>query len=237
MTDRSRGKGRLWITLLLVGAAVTAGATYVLAIRSGLERREARLAITPDKGLEALAMTPFVMRDQDGREVRRDDLLGHIVVFDFLFTNCPFICPPLSANMRTLQEQLAGVEGVLLVSVSVDPRHDTPETLRAYADRLGADTARWWFLTGEFEEARRLSEEGFSLALTIDEETRVPLGGGETMDNVIHSGKFVMVGPDGRVVTMVSGLEESEVVALGERIRKAARKLTQNDTKQDEHAH
>jgi len=237
VAERTRGRGGVWITAVLVAAALTAGATYVLAVRSGLERREARLALTPDKGLEGLGLTPFRMRDQLGREVTRDDLRGRIVLFDFMFTNCPFICPPLSANMRTMQERLVGVDGVLFVSVSVDPAHDTPEALRAYAERIGADPNRWWFLSGEFEQTRVLSEEGFSLALTIDTETRVPLGGGESMDNVIHSGKFVMVGPDGKVVTMVSGLEREEAEALAERVRKAARRLEEKAVKPREHAH
>ncbi len=224
MTAR-RGRGRIWIGVVLVGAAVTAGSTYVMAIRSGLERRAERLALTPDAGLEGLELVEFRMRDQRGRDRSRDDLLGDIVIVDFLFTNCPFICPSLSANMRALQERLAGVEGVRLVSVSVDPERDTPEALGAYGERIGADPERWWFLTGTFEDARRLSEEGFRLALTIDPQTRVPLGDGKTMDNVIHSGKLVMVGPDGNVITMVSGLERAEAEGLAERVAKAAKRI------------
>lgn len=225
MSNRRRRAARLWLGVVLVGAAVTAGTTYVMAIRTGLERRDERLALTPDEGLEGLELSAFSMVDQNGRARGRDDLLGRLVVVDFLFTNCPFICPSLSANMRLLQERLAGVEGVRLVSVSVDPEHDTPDTLFAYGERVGVDPERWWLLSGPFEEARRISEEGFRLALTIDPVTRVPLGNGETMDNVVHSGKFVLVGPDGRVVTMVSGLDAGEVEGLAERVKRAARRL------------
>lgn len=220
-----RGRARLWITLVLVGAATAAGATYYFAISTGLERRAERLALQPDESVSGLSLPEFRLTDAFGRERTREDLRGRIVVMDFLFTNCPFICPSLSANMRLLQERLEGVDGVLLVSVSVDPEHDTPEALRAYGERIGADPERWWFLTGEFEAVRRISEEGFKLALSLDPGTQVPLGGGKSMDNVLHTGKFVVVGPDGRVITMASGLERDEVERLAERLVKAAKRL------------
>ena len=52
--------------------------------------------------------------------------------------------------MKGLQERLARTN-VLLVSISVDPEHDTPAVLTEYADRFGASPDRWWFLTGPKE--------------------------------------------------------------------------------------
>src|SRR6185312_15907830 len=56
-------------------------------------------------------------------------------------------CPRISALMKDLQGRLTRT-GVRLVSVSVDPEHDTPTVLSAYGRRFGADPDRWWFLTG-----------------------------------------------------------------------------------------
>ncbi len=93
-----------------------------------------------------------VLRDQDGREVRfkRDILDDRVVVMDFVYTTCTTVCPVLTALMKKLQDRLGERLGkdVFLVSVTVDPVHDTPSKLKAYASRHGAK-AGWIWLTGE----------------------------------------------------------------------------------------
>ena len=66
--------------------------------------------------------------------------------------------------MQGLQGRLAG-SGVQLVSFSVDPEHDTPEVLKAYADRFGASTDRWWFLTGPQPVIYGLIRDRFQLGV------------------------------------------------------------------------
>lgn len=79
------------------------------------------------------------------------DLKGKILVIDFIFTNCPTVCPRLSANMKDIQKAYIkkNPELVQFISISVDPKRDTVQALRAYADRFNADHDRWWFLTGD----------------------------------------------------------------------------------------
>ena len=78
----------------------------------------------------------------------RDSLLGRPWVAGFVFTRCSGPCPKITGTMRRLQDELSGVDA-RLVSFSVDPEWDTPDVLRAYADAVGADRERWWFLTGD----------------------------------------------------------------------------------------
>jgi protein SCO1/2 len=79
------------------------------------------------------------------------DLKGKILVIDFIFTTCPTVCPRLSANMKDIQKAYIkkNPELVQFISISVDPKRDTVQALRAYADRFDADHDRWWFLTGD----------------------------------------------------------------------------------------
>jgi protein SCO1/2 len=70
--------------------------------------------------------------------------------------------------MRRLQTDLAGTD-VRLVSFSVDPLYDTPQVLEEYARNVGADPARWLFLTGPLDEIRRVSFESFRLPFERDE--------------------------------------------------------------------
>lgn len=93
----------------------------------------------------------FQLIDQDGRSLSLDELRGHAVFLDFIFTHCPGPCPILTAKHVALQRMLSPDQRrhTRFVSISLDPERDTPEALRAYATAHGADIAHWSFLTGE----------------------------------------------------------------------------------------
>ncbi len=107
----------------------------------------------------------FSLTDQAGRPFTPQALSGKVWAAAFMFTRCPTVCPRITRRMRALQ-QAAKRDGVALelVSFSVDPEHDTPEVLRAYAQKYEADLATWRFLTGDVEVMRKTSEQGFKLA-------------------------------------------------------------------------
>lgn len=70
------------------------------------------------------------------------------VLLNFIFTSCTTVCPPMSQIFAALQERLGTRrEQVQMVSVSIDPEHDSPARLRDYAARFGAG-AQWRFHTG-----------------------------------------------------------------------------------------
>ena len=93
----------------------------------------------------------------EGKTVRfYDDLLkGKRVAINAIFTTCKDVCPLETANMVQLRKQLGERAGrdVHLYSISVDPKHDTPEVLKAYAEKFGAE---WTFLTGRPEDVRAI---------------------------------------------------------------------------------
>ncbi len=159
---------------------------------------------TPPAELPRLGQAPdFRLVDQDGRPSGRAELAGRVWIADFVFTNCAGICWTMTAAMRQLQDQLSGVEGLRFVSVSVDPERDTPERLTWYAGKHGADPARWRFLTGERDAIRRLSHEGFHLAI------------GEPADGDIpHSSRFVLVDREGEIRGYYDGTDGAEIDRL-----------------------
>jgi protein SCO1/2 len=89
---------------------------------------------------------------QDGREVRLFDevLLDRVVLIDFVFTRCTGACPLLTQKLVEVRRELGAAfgNGVRFVSVSVDPLHDGPAQLRAFAEKHGAAVPGWTFLTG-----------------------------------------------------------------------------------------
>lgn len=80
------------------------------------------------------------------------------VLLQFIFTTCPTICPVLSAIFATTQDLLGDELGtVRLVSVSIDPEHDTAAVLKQHAEKFGAGPA-WRFYTGRLPDIRALQK-------------------------------------------------------------------------------
>jgi len=95
--------------------------------------------------------TDTVLLDQDGRPRRfySDVLQGKVVCLSFIFTNCGEACPLIMQKLKRVRTQLgARADEVQFVSLSVDPEHDTPEALKAFAAKHGASGPGWTFLTG-----------------------------------------------------------------------------------------
>lgn len=138
-------------------------------VRHGSEERPAvaapeRLDAQPDP--ESVAFTPFpapdfLLTDQDAQPFGLSSLRGKAILLDFIFTQCPGPCPMLSTKFSHVQRRLGERLGsqVMLVSVTIDPRRDTPEVLKAYAERYRADLSGWKFLTGAPHEILLVATE------------------------------------------------------------------------------
>lgn len=153
------------------------------------DRTALELAVEDAGALGQVA--PFRFTTSDGREVSERDFAGKVWVVDFFFTTCSGPCPRISAQMRELQDELKDTD-VRLVSISVDPSADTPTALADYAARIGADPARWWFLTGD--EAATYDLIRSSFALPVERVDEALLG-----FQVSHATKLVVVDGRGRV--------------------------------------
>jgi protein SCO1 len=147
--------------LLVVAGALAAG--WVLYFRQAQPMGAPQASI---RGLQVFGELPdFALTERDGRRRSRADLAGKVWVADFIYTRCTDTCPLQTAQMARLHQELAELADLLFVSISVDPTRDTPRVLRAYAERYGADPARWWFLTGKREPIYTLIREGFHLSV------------------------------------------------------------------------
>lgn len=136
---------------------------------------------------EVSASVPeFTLTNQQNHVISLSDLSDKIWVADFIFTNCPTICPIMTKEMARLQSEISSND-VNFVSFTVDPERDTSKVLASYAKQYGADEKTWHFLTGEKEQIYQLANEGFKLA-AAQHEGVFP-----------HSRKFVLVSPDGNI--------------------------------------
>lgn len=156
--------------------------------------------------LPVLGTVPgFTLTERGGTAVGSRELTGGIWVADFIFTRCPDVCPALSGRMASLQKELAtGGVPVKLVSISVDPVHDTPEVLSSYAGRFNAG-ADWLFLTGARADIETLLRDGFKVAFA---------DGGPPTAPITHSDRFVLVDPQMRVRGYYHGTDAADVQRL-----------------------
>jgi len=141
----------------------------------------------------------FQLTNQFGVRVSNEDLDGYVWVVDVIFTRCPGQCHQLSQQMRRLQQQVQPGAPVRFLSLTADPEFDTPDVLRRYADRYGAEGASWMFLTGAKAEIYRLAMEGLKFSVVETDPKRAV-----TLEDLfIHSASFALVDRQGRLRSMV----------------------------------
>ncbi len=111
------------------------------------------------------ALPEYHFTNELGQAVSTAQLKGKAVGITFIFTRCPLpnFCPKMTSNFQEVQKKLLGMTGGPanwhLLTISFDPEFDTPEILKAYAERNKADPKHWNFLTGEITEISTISEQ------------------------------------------------------------------------------
>lgn len=135
----------------------------------------------------------FSLQNQFGKTFTDADLRGRVVVVDFIFTSCPDVCPMLTEQLGALRKQMPGQAPLSFVSFSVDPEHDTPERLRAFAQQHGVAVDNFWFLTGPIAEVKRVVTLGFKQAMQAE-----PIREGHPR-NVLHGTHFVLIDQRGEI--------------------------------------
>ncbi|QSR84263.1 SCO family protein [Methylacidimicrobium sp. B4] len=191
-------KRRFGVGLIPFGlaAAVLLSLFLSLGYHALLHRKPGGMALPVLRRVESFSLT-----DSSGKTVTREDLQGKVWVADFIYTSCPGPCPAETVRMKEIQDLVAGLPDVRLVSFSVDPGIDTPEVLARYAQAHGADPARWFFLTGTVKEIWRLASESFAFAVGDNPPNRPAEEG-----PVFHSTQFALVDQAGRIRAYYDGL-------------------------------
>jgi len=144
----------------------------------------------------------FQFVNQFGKTVRLNQFRGKPLLITFVYTRCPFpdFCPLMSNNFASVLQQLQQVPAVYsktqLMSISIDPKFDTPMVLHEYGERYEAKTdpqfQHWQFVTGSPEEIRNAADF-FGLAYNQQE------------GQIVHNLRTVLIGRDGKVLKVYTG--------------------------------
>ena len=135
--------------------------------------------------------------DQHGVRVSLTALKGNPVLLDFIYASCTTACPLMTSRFGRIADQLAADLGakVTMVSITIDPEHDRPAQLLAYAKSHNAERAGWLLLTGTPADIERVMR---IYRLTRERE---PDG------TIAHVTMSFLVGADGRQRRMYDTME------------------------------
>lgn len=178
--------------------------------------------IWPAEGIEDFSLT-----ERSGKTITKQDLLGKPWVACFVFTRCAGPCPRVSGQFYQLQKDLKDLD-FRLVTITVDPEHDTPEVLSQYAELMGADPEKWLFLTGDQTEIFHLIEKSF--LMPVQENVGPARKPGF---EVIHTTNVMLVDKNGRVLEKYNAVNDAEMAELRRRVRKLVKGDSKDSKKAD----
>jgi protein SCO1 len=141
-------------TLATAGAVLWAGVLVLSSFRASASNATTRWGADYFPNVE--------LTTQNGDTVHfYDDLLkGKSVAIDVIYTNCQDECPLETASMVQMQRLLGDRVGkdLFLYSITIDPRRDSPEVLKAYAEKFHVGPG-WLFLTGDEQDIKLITRK------------------------------------------------------------------------------
>jgi len=149
----------------------------------------------------------FAFPNQEGKLITDKDVSGKVYVAEYFFTTCKGICPQMNANIRRIYLDYKGEPDFRILSYTVDPETDTVARMKKYADSLGADPTRWWFLTGRKDSLYSLARGSYLLDDPKNNTENIK-------DQFIHTQFLALVDKGGRVRKIYDSLKKEELDEL-----------------------
>lgn len=185
---------------------ITIGIYLVGLLVSACQMEQERLPILGEKLIEGNDTTyhtipDFKFTNQERQEVTQTTFDEKIYVVDFFFISCPTICPVVKAQMLRVLDAYQDEERLVFLSHTIDPKRDTVERLKKYADNLGVGLPKWHFVTGEKEQLHGIASSYFSIAY---EDESAP-GGFD------HSGRLILIDQNKHIRSYCDGTDPESV--------------------------
>ena len=163
-----------------------------LAVDAGLQRTPAVPVLVP----VGAPIPDFELTDQSSRRVALSSLRGKVVAVTFIYSRCPLpdYCPRMVENFTVVRDRFAARmdRDLVLLTISFDPKYDTPQMMAAYASSNRAGGPGWHFLTGDPPKIERVCN-AFGIQYWAEEGL------------ITHSLQTAVVDRDGRLAATVEG--------------------------------
>jgi protein SCO1/2 len=206
---------RIWLSILLLAvsgytaysgwrlyglaSAGETGAGETAADDSSLVPSSAGLEFSVKPGREPTIrdVENLKFTTSEGRPFELKQLNGQVWIGSFFFSSCPGPCRQINLAIAGMAKELADKD-IKFVSMTVDPDNDTPKVLHDYGRSFEADFGRWYFLTGKFDDARRVCQDVFAMPI----------------DRRVHTERLILVDRSGRRRGIYSTGEPAQMRAL-----------------------
>ena len=149
------------------------------------------------------AVSSMSFDDVEGKRWSEEALKGKVSVINFFFASCKNVCPAMNKRLRDRTKEFLNDTRFQILSVTVDPENDTPESLKEYAEHLGSNP-HWYFLRGPVKNVEKFLVTG--------------LGIGSPEDVTLHTTRLTLVDSKGQVRAYVSSSDSDEMDELAPRI-------------------
>ncbi len=196
-----------WTWLLLILALIMAGYLAFNSLNLGKEK----LPVIGE-------VQDFSLENVNGDQVTLADTQGKARLVYFFFTQCPDVCPIttflLSQTQKILVEDGSFGKDTEFVSISFDPKNDTREAIKTFADRFQANYDGWYFLRGDQEEVRKLATDSFKVLIA-----------GNSKENFVHANRIALVDRDNRLRALYDAGDTENVTPefLADQLKELAR--------------
>jgi protein SCO1/2 len=191
-----RNKSYIWISFVILIFGIYAVPKIIDKIENNEIVKGDRLdkisnSSNEDGKLEKIGPAPkFELLNQDNVKISNETYKGKVYVLEFFFSTCPSICPKMNQSMLQIEKTFFGNPNFGIVSITIDPEHDTAAVLKAHRELLGVKSSNWNFLTGDKTYIFDLSNKGFNLYAGQNNKVQ---GGFE------HSGLFALIDKNGNI--------------------------------------
>lgn len=155
---------------------------------------------------EAKRVPEFTFLNQDSLFISNEDFKEKVYVAEFFFTSCPSICPIMNKNMKRIEARFGSRSDFGITSFTIDPEHDTPSVLKAYAEDYEVVSQNWHFLTGDTDQIYALANQGFNIFASVNPRVE---GGFE------HQGYFALIDKDGYIRSRTDQFNNPIVYYMG----------------------
>ncbi len=182
-----------WSTIIGICAIIILGSVFVT--KSYLNRRHHEIENWRPP-YQAKLEKDIELINRDGKQVNLGQLKGKVFIAGYQYTDCPGGCLGMAAIMQTVHKEFSKDPRFHLVSISLNPKDDTPEKMNAWVKDKGVDEPNWWFLTGEQDEIWKYMSTEFLLPVPVENTDPALIA---TEGKYRHDQRLVLVDEGGNV--------------------------------------